>query len=50
VQNQEDQEGRERKEEKTGNMKEQLAQNLGKLVEHELYPAHNELSPAKHDW
>jgi hypothetical protein len=22
----------------------------GKPVEHELYPAHNELSPAEHEW
>jgi hypothetical protein len=47
---QEDQERRERKEEKTGDKKEQLAQNPGKPVEHELYPAHNELSPTEHEW
>jgi hypothetical protein len=41
---------RERKEEKTGDKKEQLAQNPRKPVEHELYPTHNELSPAKHEW
>jgi hypothetical protein len=31
-------------------MKEQLAQNLGKPVERELYPAHNDLLPIEHEW
>jgi hypothetical protein len=33
-----------------GKMKEQQLQNLGKLVEHELYPSHNDLSPIEHEW
>jgi hypothetical protein len=35
---------REEREEDMGDMKEQLVQNPGKPVEHELYPTHNELS------
>jgi len=50
AQDQEEQEIREKKEGKTKDKKEQLVQNLGKPVEHELYPAHNELSLAEHKW
>jgi hypothetical protein len=32
-----------------GGMKEQLVQNLGKPVRHELYLGHNELSPTEHE-
>jgi hypothetical protein len=33
-----------------GDEKEQLVKNKGKLVEHELYPTHNELSLVEHEW
>jgi hypothetical protein len=41
--NKEEREKRRRK----GTRRNKIQQNLGKPVEHELYPAHNELSPSR---
>jgi hypothetical protein len=41
---------RERKEKKMGDRKKQPVKNLGKPVEHDMYPSHNDFSPAEHEW
>jgi hypothetical protein len=33
-----------------GDRKKQQTQNSGKLVDHELYPSHDEFPPTKHEW